>query len=589
MRIFPVFFTLSMLVGAAPLAHGAERARELWLAGGALRLCSELDPRSCSEPLPTRSNPRIAAHFAVDAQSIARARDPLLWTHGGATSASAIGLVLQHVLLAPKSKRYTRVELEDLLDSHCLDARRLQALPCSDTATDDTRPWRALVDDERAAVLSALEVPQRADGQRRVERAYPQLSLARGGVEVVQGFVDAARERSGDVRPRIAVVTASAQDPFDAVDFYLDLFEKLGASVQWWPIDAALHQAVSTGRCSALEALRRQHLQLANRDQVFPDLARQQHDACRSPQALAAVPDQVHAIFFSGGDQWRLRQALVDAQDAPNEWLLAVQRAHASGALVVGGTSAGAAVQSGAGMPSNGNTASALSPGPLAAPPPSPGCERASRCSDGLDEERFTWWPAGGTGLAVEASVDTHFSERGRELRLLALMHAGGARWGFGADETSALQVHGRAELRTITAHGAHGGWVFERVRSSAAGVLEARVHYLAPGAALRLRGEAASVELANGSGPALSGASTAVVQDALAAGAMRSAAARLAGGEAGIRLAAEGGTVELRRTPATRAWQYGESVGASHLDLRYAPASPAVGSPDAGADVTDR
>ena len=588
MRAFLVFFTLLLSVIAAPLAHGAERARELWLAGGALRLCSELDQGSCSEPLPTRSNPRIAARFAIDARSVARALDPLLWTRESAPSASGIRLVLQRLGRAPGENTYTRRELEDLLDSHCLDVHRMRALPCSDSATDDMKPWRALLDDERAAVLSALEVPQLVDGQRRVERAYPQLSLARGGVEVVQGFVDAARERSGDVRPRIAVVTASAQDPFDAVDFYLDLFEKLGASAQWWPIDAAMQHAVSTGRCSALEALRRQHLQLANRDQVFPDLARQQLNACRSPQALAAVPDQVHAIFFSGGDQWRLRQALVDAQDAPNDWLRAVQRAHASGALVVGGTSAGAAVQSGAGMPSNGDTASALSPGPLAAPPPSPGCERASRCADGLDEERFTWWPAGGTGLAVDASVDTHFSERGRELRLLALVHAGGARWGFGADETSALQVLGEDDERTVTAHGARGGWVFERVQSNRDGMLKARVHYLAPGASLVLRGTEASIE--GETSPVLPGVSAqAPLDDALARGAMRSAATRLARGESAVRLGAAGGSVELRRSPATRVWQRGESVGVSHLDLHYLPDSSAAAmNPDGRQGPTD-
>jgi cyanophycinase-like exopeptidase len=576
-----------MLVCAAPLAHGAERARELWLAGGSLRLCSELDPGGCSEPLPTRSHPRTAARFAVDAVSTARALDPLLWARAGAPSASGIRLVLQYLERAPGENPYARRELEDLLDSHCLDVQRMRALACSDSASDDTRPWRALLDDERAGLLSALEVPQLIGGQRRVERAYPQLSLARGGVEVVQGLVDAARERSGDERPRIAVVTASAQDPFDAVDFYLDLFEKLGASAQWWPIDAALEQAVSTGRCSELEELRRQHLQLANRDQVFPDLARQQQEACRSPQALAAVPDQVHAIFFSGGDQWRLRQALVDARDAPNDWLRAVQRAHASGALVVGGTSAGAAVQSGAGMPSNGDTASALSPGPLAAPPPSPGCERASRCPDGLDEERFTWWPAGGTGLAVDASVDTHFSERGRELRLLALMHAGGAAWGFGADETSALQVTGEGEERTVTAHGARGGWVFERVQSNDDGVLQARVHYLAPGASLALRGTEASIK--GETSRALPGLpALAPVDDALVRGAMRSAATRLARGKSVVRLGAAGGAVELRRSRDTRAWQRGESVGVSHLDLRYAPgASAGALNPDGRQEPT--
>lgn len=570
----PIHVVFMLLLSAAPTADATDRVRELWLAGGSLQLCSELDQGSCAEAPPTRSNARTVARFTLDATSIARATDPALWSRDGAPSAGNIGLVLQHAKRKPGQVAHSRGDLEDLLESFCVDGRRMRTLPCSQAATGAARPWHALLDDERAAVLSALEVPQVGDGERSTERAYPQLSKARGGIEVVQGFVDAARHLAGGARPRIAVVTASAQDPFDAVDFYLDLFEKLGAQAQWWPIDAALDQALSSGRCNELEALRRQHLQLANRDQVYPDLARQQHAACQSPQALAAVPAQVHAVFFSGGDQWRLRQALVDAQDLPNAWLLALQRAHANGALVVGGTSAGAAVQSGAGMPSNGDTASALSEGPLSGPPPHPGCDRAARCGEGLDEGRFTWWPAGGTGLAEAASVDTHFSERGRELRMLALMHVGGATWGFGADETSALQVQGDGESRTITGHGARGGWVFERVRAAADGALDARVHYLAPGASLVLRDGEAWIE--GDVEDVLPAAATpqAPVLDALAPSAMRGAAWRLARGESVVRLIAAGGTVELRRSAATRAWRHGDSLGASHLELHYVPAS---------------
>lgn len=531
-------FLLLLLMGGATTVAAAEDRRELWLAGGSLKLCSDLDPGSCRTP-PPRTATRQAPRYVVDAESVLRGEDPLLWSHPGAPPAATIGAMLRHAQRAHGTRGLTRRAMQDALDAVRLPARFRQVRRGGGEAPGAVRPWRGLLDDERAAVLSALELPQVVAGVRATERAYPQLSRPRGGVAVAQGFVDAARRRAGGATPRIAVVTASAQDPFDAVDFYLDLFASMGAQAQWWPIDAALEQAVAAGQCGALEALRRQHLQLANRDRVYPDLARLQQQACEAPLALAELPQRVHGVFFSGGDQWRLRQALVDAHDQPNAWLQALQHAHAAGTLVVGGTSAGAAVQSGAAMVSNGSTASALAPGPVQAPPPPPGCARAGRCAPGLDEDSVTWWPAGGTGLATDASVDTHFSERGRELRLLALMQVGDVRWGFGADETSALQVVEHDGSRTVTAHGEHGGWLFERVQAATNGAL-------------------------------------------------RAAARRLAEGAPMVRLTAAGGAVELRRSADTRAWRHGASVGASHLQLRYVPASGTAATPERLQPVSD-
>lgn len=229
-------------------------------------------------------------------------------------------------------------------------------------------------------------------------------------------------------------------------------------------------------------------------------------------------------MFFAGGDQWRLRRAFVDGDDQPNPWLQALREAHAAGRVVVGGTSAGAAVQSGAAMLSNGSVAAAVAGRVAASPPPEPGCARGGRCPDGLEEDALSWWPAGGLGLAREAIVDTHFSERSRELRLLVAMAATGAGFGYGADETSALRIRDWPERREIDAIGARGGWVFQRRGGGEA----VDAWYLAPGARLVIERGAARLDAVDG-GPRMRRPKAPIPDDALAPGALRDAAARLA------------------------------------------------------------
>ncbi|MFY2763816.1 hypothetical protein [Arenimonas sp. MALMAid1274] len=544
---------------------------ELFLAGGSLRTCSDLAPGACRTPA-RGGVMRTPPQYRVDAEGTARALDPLLWKDRTEAPARAELAALLRALR--RNAAWDRDAIEDAMDAHCAQ-RACRRDPAA-------RPWRRLLDDERAALLSALEIPQMHDGQRLRERARPGDSIEGAGVDVLRAFIAAAAKRSGAAPPRIAIVTASSQDPFEAVDFYLDTFRQLGADARWWPVDAALNAAVfQGGECDGLEALRRGTLRIAARDRVYPDLARQQQQACRDAAATQNLPREVHGIFFAGGDQWLHRQAFFDRDDRPNAWLLALREAHARGDLVVGGTSAGTAVQGGAAMLSNGDSAQALVDGARARAPMQPGCGRARRCADGLSEDTLTYWPAGGLGLLPGWSVDTHFSERARELRLLVLMHAAQADLAMGVDETTAVHVSrlgGRTRLEAI---GARGAWVFERGQRGADGSLSARAHYLVPGAVLELT--------PGGLEPMAPLPSTDIVlhfgpeaEDALADRALRSASRSLSGcpdGNAARTLRAGAGRVTLACTPATVAWSHSaqpsllaERLGILNFDFRYEP-----------------
>ena len=479
----------ALAAGILPSAVAAER--ELFLAGGALKLCSSLSPLECTAAANVigprlRTTPR----YAITSAAIAIATDPALWSGRGASRAAMRALLgdahetqgIQHI---------DEDALRGRFEAQCVNARDV-VRRCR---SKEQSPWLQLDDEQQASVLAALETPQFDGDARRRERASLEHSRTPYGAEILRAFVAAARQRSDGAAPKIAVVTASAFDPFDPVDFYLDALSEAGAEVEWWPVDAALATAVFQRRdCAALPMLRLEILKLPARDKIYPDLVAQQQRACEAPEALAALPSRVQGVFFAGGDQWKLRRAFFDRDDRPNAWLQALRRATANGDVVIGGTSAGSAVQSGGPMLSSGTVENALKHGAIASAPPVPGCARSGDCVGGLDENAFTYWPAGGLGLAPGMIADTHFSERARELRLLRLLAYTGTRLGIGIDETSALHLRWRNDgsgndLVEISAIGASGGWVFDTLQGCDGNALRADAFYVASGAVLRSDG----------------------------------------------------------------------------------------------------
>jgi hypothetical protein len=198
-----------------------------------------------------------------------------------------------------------------------------------------------------------------------------------------------------------------------------------------------------------------------------------------------------------------------------------------------------------------------LQHGAVFAPPPPPGCGRAGLCG-GIDEDQMTLWPAGGLGLAAPFLLDTHFSERTREWRLLrALAALPQQRWAIGVDETSAIRIERAADGGfIIEAIGARGGWLYD-VGERACGQVAGTASYLAPGLRWQI-GDTALLP-ADGAPSAAEFTIVAVDQatDALASGAVRAEAWRLATQQvAAATLAAHGARLELQRGPASRVWQ---------------------------------
>lgn len=524
----------------APPAEAASGERVLVLGGGALGICSELAVDACTGVV--RANAALTRRYRIDAAGIERALDPDLWhaTPGATREALAPWLAAARARAGAGAR-----------DVDALDALLARPRDGRDP------PWNRLTDGERAGVRSAFEMPSvDAAGERIRERAFPGASRDRAGVAVIDAFIAAARVRAKGERPRIAFVTASAADPMESVDFYSSLFEATGARAEWWPIDAAVAAArfdPASGGCEALPALRARMLGLSDRRRVYPDLDAAQRRYCA--ERGRDLPD-AHGVFFAGGDQWRLRRAFFAARDRPNPWLESLRARFASGAIAVGGTSAGSAVQSGAWMLGNGTSGAALRDLIVEGAPPEPGCGRAGRCGAARDEDALALVTGGGLGLAREAIVDTHFSERARELRLVLAMAAAGARFGYGVDEGSALVVRDDGDTRRIDAVGRHGGWVFARHSDEP---MALRAWYLAPGATLALGTHGITLTLARGVVPTPGRArDRRATTSALEPEALRNAAWTLADGEPEAELTFDDGGMRttLRRDATTRTWR---------------------------------
>ncbi|GAB4108516.1 MAG: hypothetical protein OHK0022_59980 [Roseiflexaceae bacterium] len=148
-----------------------------------------------------------------------------------------------------------------------------------------------------------------------------------------------------------------------------------------------------------------------------------------SPTVVSQI-NGMTGFFFGGGDQSRLITSFFlnsggTRTDSPA--LTAIRQRFAAGA-VVAGTSAGTAIMSGTPMITGGESYEALRYAP-----------RTSISTSYPDD--LSYDPRGGFGLFGYGPIDTHFSERGRQGRIIRLASATGKSMAYGVDENTALVV----------------------------------------------------------------------------------------------------------------------------------------------------
>jgi cyanophycinase len=171
------------------------------------------------------------------------------------------------------------------------------------------------------------------------------------------------------------------------------------------------------------------------------------------------------AIWFGGGDQGRLMETLRGSRA-----LAELQRVWRTNGVMVGGTSAGAAV---------------LSTPMITGDERRPGGARRDTTQAFITIEGDNVGTSDGMSFLTDVIVDQHFVRRRRHNRLVSLVIERPPHLGAGIDESTALVVHGDG---TWTVEGASIVVVYDariaarRVTGQALAATDVRMHVLTPG-----------------------------------------------------------------------------------------------------------
>ncbi|XP_070565377.1 cyanophycinase-like isoform X2 [Ptychodera flava] len=157
-------------------------------------------------------------------------------------------------------------------------------------------------------------------------------------------------------------------------------------------------------------------------------------DKNSDPDVVDSIQQQT-GFFFGDGEQTRIIESWFLSGRVESPALIALKDTYAAGA-VIGGTGAGTTCLSSTVMVTGGLSWSGLVYG---------SCNCTSHPDDPNDG--LTYDPDGGLGVIDDVVLDTHFSESGREGRLIRLLAdtmglSRGAEVGVGVDENTAFVVY---------------------------------------------------------------------------------------------------------------------------------------------------
>lgn len=289
---------------------------------------------------------------------------------------------------------------------------------------------------------------------------------------IYEAIVEAARCCGNVAKPRIGVITAASDNPYEEADINIYALRSSGADAVYVPLQPGLRRALDEGQEAFAdlyyEASTNTHTEHASEQSSnrFADYAvLQQSLAADGGAGLNRLLESLHGIYFSGGDQARILESFL-TRDAAAEFthesiqLQILRQRFATGQLVIAGTSAGNHIQGGGlwkGKPvpmiGGGDSHPALAHG------------FTRGTGSGIETpDAARLYAHGGLGTFSFGVLDSHFSQRCREGRLARATLESGMDYGFGIDENTALLVQrpnadGATGMQVL---GEHGVWVVD-------------------------------------------------------------------------------------------------------------------------------
>jgi len=430
-------------------------AADLMLAGGTLPVCTSLSQNQCRTTGNWRDDALEEIRFQVGQTRIEA------WEHAAKQKLSPGQFALISRLLQVLSEEL----VTPLNASEFRDRFRQQLIEVDGRKISGEQLYGKMSDPAWYMLRDHFQLPPRSqDGEQLREEVRLHDSSNSEAIEIFKRFVAIARDRNGGEKPLILVSTASSRDPYDALAFYRQVFKQAGARTAWLPLDAAVRQARELEDCQNLSHYQAKVLGSYRREMMDPESYARQQAFCEASHAGVEIIEQASGVFLNGGDQWLTFQALIDTDGNETEELKAIRSRIADGKLILGGTSAGSAVQSTPAMVTNGSVPNSLLRGAFRhSPPPDPGCDLDNTCPEGLQANDLTWHQHGLSTFA-QGIVDTHFSERQRQFRLMRLLTDTGISHGIGIDETTAALVTLDSDNKgySVETIGAGSTWIID-------------------------------------------------------------------------------------------------------------------------------
>ena len=425
-----VLIPVAMLASAPSLSQADAMSGpeyQLVLNGSALALCSSMAPQNCLNT------------DWIDVKTMRSQR--------------FLNLTDRYVkpMLDDKNWPYNRREIRDRVAGAIdLIKQRIQDNTINERVFQEEFTRRALQDlynnlsdTEWNLILDSLETPLPDSLQEQVNLRETKALAERRLLDTFMGQAERAATANGnDGKPRVLVVNAGARDPYNQVDYYLNVFRAAGAEVSWLPVDAAVYQAQLQGKCGELAQVREQVLKSWQRERVFPAKHAEQVEFCGSAAAGVEMVRNADAVYFAAGDAHLIRKAFVNPVGQPSPLLTELYLRNNANKLVIGAAGGAVAALSSQVMLSNGTSAEALASGAIAADAPAPGCDINATCGRDLTADSLTYHPLGGLGLFDYGILDSEFSSNGRQGRLLRLAATTSVALGIGVDHATALLVN---------------------------------------------------------------------------------------------------------------------------------------------------
>ncbi|MCP1338920.1 cyanophycinase [Idiomarina sp. M1R2S28] len=453
---------LSSVFTAPSNAADNDTYRHLLLAGGGLKACSSFASDNCDDvDWIDKETMRTDRYLNLSKKFRSKATAESVW---------------------PTYREETRKKVADALEliherlKEDIVPERVFLREFTRRATQQL--YNSLSDAEWNRIIDLIELPV-PDSAREVVNLDENLKGE--SKAIFQRFVEMAQSVAGDERkPKVYFLTSASRNPYDKVDFYNSVFEQLGAEVHWLPLDSALVKAQREGRCDELAKIQQKQLGAYERDRVHQDRYQEQVAFCKDSDAAAEMLADADGLFFNDGDQNLTRSTFIKVNNEPGDVLKTIIAAVQQKELVIGGTGAGTAVMTSKPMISNGTTAEAIKEGAIASDPPLFGCDLDTTCPPNVEPDSLTYHPLGGLSLFHYATLDTEFSERGRQGRLMRLAASSSTPLSIGIDENTAMEVN--LESGAFNIIGERGAFMVEDAQGTDNAVA-ATFHYLVAGA----------------------------------------------------------------------------------------------------------